>query len=361
MKQFATVNKVIIATIIAAVVFMTCTKEYSYEGGISINAATYDISNICTNAVVNGNYFVDEAVDSLHNIQLQVNVSKVGSYNISSANINGIQFTAIGTFSNVGLQTVILTALGTPINAGTFNYNIGNNNCIISILVKAKRIKMASFNISGQPRQCATAIIAGNYVAGKAMTIANSVNIQVNVATIGAYFISTDTLDGIYFSASGSFTGTGNTLVTLQGNGTPTSPANLLFTPKSDTNFCSFPLTVLPPEPLAIYVLESGYGTNTPCIYTVNGSCFVDKQLTGANTITMNVYVANTGNFAITTDTLNGIAFGYSGTFTAVGSQKVTLIGSGTPIKTGSFSLTPTIVGPHPLGGQVCGVVITVN
>ena len=75
----------------------------------------------------------------------------------------------------------------------------------------------------------------------------------------------------------------------------------------------------------------------------------------------MNVYVTSVGNFAIATNTVNGMTFAFSGAFTTTGTQRVTLVGTGIPVTKGSFALSPQIVGPHPLGGQVCGIVITVN
>jgi hypothetical protein len=362
MKRFASTICILVLLLFSVFTLVTCTKEHSFERGLPSTTAIYSVDGICTNAIINGKYYVSEAVDTSHNIQLQINVIKTGSFYISTNTTDGIQFSATGNFTTTGLQTVILKASGTPSLSGSFIFAITNNTaCSIALLVNAKRVKMAAFNLVGQPNTCATAILSGNYVAGVAMKTLNTVDIQVNIAGIGAFTITTDTLDGIYFSASGSFSNVGNQIVTLAANGTPDAARNLVFTPKADTDFCSFPLTILPPEPTAVYVLESGFGTASPCIYTVNGNYVTNTALNNFNTVVMSVYVASVGNCAIATNTVNGMTFTFSGVFTSSGTQKVTLVGNGTPLNKGSFALSPQIIGPHPLGGQVCGIVINVN
>ncbi|WP_298300900.1 hypothetical protein [Hydrotalea sp.] len=66
-------------------------------------------------------------------------------------------------------------------------------------------------------------------------------------------------------------------------------------------------------------------------------------------------------DFAVTTDSLNGIQFNYTGTFTITGAQKIILQGTSTPINKGNFQYIPTIVGAHPLGGQSCAFTISIQ
>ena len=46
--------------------------------------------------------------------------------------------------------------------------------------------------------------------------------------------------------------------------------------------------------------------------------------------------------------------FTYTGEFITLGSQVVVLTGSGTPVTSGTFTFTPQIIGPHPIGGETC-------
>ena len=54
--------------------------------------------------------------------QIQVNVIAPGPYNFTTNTANGVSFSASGTFTGTGLQTVTLIASGTPIN-----YSINDN------------------------------------------------------------------------------------------------------------------------------------------------------------------------------------------------------------------------------------------
>jgi hypothetical protein len=85
------------------------------------------------------------------------------------------------------------------------------------------------------------------------------------------------------------------------------------------------------------------------------------STLTTSNTVSINAYVTVPGNYAVITDTLNGIRFNYNGTFTTTGAQRIVLQGIGTPFNKGNFQYVPTIIGVHPLGGQACAFTITIQ
>jgi hypothetical protein len=105
-------------------------------------------------------------------------------------------------------------------------------------------------------------------------------------------------------------------------------------------------------------VIQSGQNL---CIGSAAGAYTAGTALSAANTYTLNVYVTALGNFTIATKTRIGIYFYYSGTFTALGDQYVTLKGYGTPTSIGVFMFTPEIVGPAPLGGAACDFTLSVK
>jgi hypothetical protein len=220
---------------------------------------------------------------------------------------------------------------------------------------------VAAYTLVGAPNTCQAFTTKGVYIAGTILNVANTVDVSVNVSSKGVYTLSTDTIDGISFSSTGTFTNTGIQTVTLSGNGTPVVPRNLTFTPQTGTSSCTFPLTVSNPEPLATYVLESGFGTPNPCTFTVQGSYTNNTALSSSNVVIIKTYVTVPGNFTIASDVVNGMMFSYTGTFSVTGPQFVSLQGTGTPLAAGVFTFIPAIVGPHPLGGQSCGFTITVN
>ncbi len=57
---------------------------------------------------------------------IQLTVGKVGKYNLSTTN-NGITFAASGTFTTLGLQTVVLTASGYTVSGGTTTFALSSN------------------------------------------------------------------------------------------------------------------------------------------------------------------------------------------------------------------------------------------
>lgn len=124
----------------------------------------------------------------------------------------------------------------------------------------------ASFTLEGDPTECTIALPAGNFIAGSSNST-DTFDISVNVSKTGDYNISTDTLDNIYFAASGHFTRTGVQNVTLKGYGIPDKALNLSFTPSTSFSHCTFLLSILPSGPLATYVIESNFGNPNPCTY----------------------------------------------------------------------------------------------
>ncbi|HEU4632459.1 MAG TPA: hypothetical protein VFS22_00650 [Flavisolibacter sp.] len=101
------------------------TAIYSLNGGTSS----------CTGAVLNGVFTAGTATSSANNVILNVNVSQVGTYTISTNSVNGISFTGTGSFTTTGAQTVVLTASGTPTVSGTFGYVPGSNGCSFDVPV----------------------------------------------------------------------------------------------------------------------------------------------------------------------------------------------------------------------------------
>src|SRR6266498_5900838 len=74
---------------------------------------------------------------------------------------------------------------------------------------------------SGATGDCLGSVVAGTYKKDTALNSANYVDVQVDVTAAGTYGISTDTVNGFYFNAFGTFTATGINTVRLQGSGTP--------------------------------------------------------------------------------------------------------------------------------------------
>ena len=360
---------VVLLLMIPVLFFITCQKEYSYEGGpvngSSSGTAVYTFEGAggtCTAAVVSGNYYSGVALTAANTVQLEVNVTSPGTYNVSTSSLNGISFAASGNFTSTGMQLIILTGNGIPSAEGNSTFFTPvTPSCSFTVPVTAAPVAIANFTLAGAPGSCTAANVLGDYFAGTPLTSFNTVTLSVNVTSPGAYTLKTDTIDGISFIASGTFNNTGVATVVLKGSGTPNVAQNLTFTPMAGSSGCTFTVAVLPTGPLATYVLESGSGNPSPCVALISGTYSTGIRLSAAESVSIRVYVSVVGNFAISSNVVNGMLFTYAGTFTATGTQFIALPGSGTPAVPGSFVFIPQIVGPHPLGGQACGFNITVN
>jgi hypothetical protein len=107
----------------------------------SNNAAVFTVGSPagnCSAAVVGGSYTVNTALAPANTITIQVNVTVIGSFNISTNIVNGISFNKTGTFTTTGLQTVVLIGSGMPTVMGNNIVSvIGVSGCSISVTVNA--------------------------------------------------------------------------------------------------------------------------------------------------------------------------------------------------------------------------------
>lgn len=361
MKKFHNTLFIPLFAVTCILFLVTCVKEYSYEGGKG--TASYIFSgapDACTGSVVSGSYYKGTPLTSANTVTATVYVSSAGSFNVSTNSVHGIAFAATGNFTDTGFQSIILTGSGIPDTTGTLTIAVpGAQGCFFTIDVTIE--PPAGFILSGEPDDCESPLIGGDYIVGTQMRSTDTMRINVLVTSPGDYSVSTDTVDGISFAAAGRFTAAGNQTITLLATGTPNEAGIQYFRLTAGASQCSFTVDVLNTPPYATYVLESNFGDPNPCVYTVNGNYFSGVALLNSNTVQINAYVTEAGNFTISTPRINGMTFSLSGKFDAIGKQYPVLIGSGKPISPGTFTFQPKIVGPAPLGGASCAFTITVQ
>jgi hypothetical protein len=68
---------------------------------------------------------------------------------------------------------------------------------------------------------CSNALVQGSYVSGTDLDDSHTITLEVEVSSPGQWEITTNTVDGIFFSSAGVFTAKGLQTVTLSGTGTP--------------------------------------------------------------------------------------------------------------------------------------------
>ncbi len=246
---------VIFTALLVLSLFSGCQKELNYEiissdiSGTSGGTAKYSFvssAGNCDGIIVSGIYKKDVPLSDSNFIIIKVNVDSVGSYALATANINGVIFGASGNFTSKGAQTIKLKSSGTPVAAGNFNFIPGSNGCTFNINFAANTSGSgnAQFTLSGAPDSCTTAAVNGEYIIGNYLNTGDSVVIKVNVITTGSYSITTNSANGILFSATGTFNSAGPHTITLIGSGNPTGTGQFVFTPGS--NGCKFSVKCLP-------------------------------------------------------------------------------------------------------------------
>jgi hypothetical protein len=135
------VQRIFIVFITVTVIFISaCKKAYTYDSAAE-NTAVFslgtNIDTACSGAIVAGTYKAGTAVTTANTMLISVNVAEPGTYTINTTTEDNISFSKAGVFSLKGLQTINLSASGTPAAIGTFNYRITNkdSSCIFSVPV----------------------------------------------------------------------------------------------------------------------------------------------------------------------------------------------------------------------------------
>jgi hypothetical protein len=194
--------------------------------------------------------------------------------------------------------------------------------------------------------------VNGNYVIGKNLDADNYIEAHVHITARGSYSISTDTVNGYSFSASGDFKDTGSVLVKLTGHGKPNSVGSDQFNVAYKTSRCQVVVTVLNVSTTAAFTLQGSPGACM--IDTVTGTYIQGYSLDTSNKIKIRVNVTIPGSYEILTDTVNGYSFSSSGTFLTTGIQTISLTGSGMPVNNGTDMFTVKA------GSSICNFPVTV-
>lgn len=229
--------------LIIMTLFLSCQKELEFEtDGTSFGTLLKNAAGDCQPVTVNGVYKVDTVLTSNNYVDVQVDVSQQGTFDIKSDTVNGYSFSNTGSVA-VGANSIRLYGNGKPLLSGIniFTVKYGSSVCSFSITINTAS---AVYTLGGSPGSCTGFVLAGAYTTGVVLTGANTSTINVNVISVGAYSISTATVNGISFSASGIFTTIGPQTVILTGSGTPVAAGTFNLPVSASGSNCSFSLTV---------------------------------------------------------------------------------------------------------------------
>lgn len=116
----------------------SCRKEYSLEQGniVPAEGSLWDSSGACLPSTVHGTFYggITPGSDTAY-VEIQVNVSQTGSYNIETDLQDGFSFADSGFFSNTGINTVRLKPIGIPIIPTTSTFTVGFDSTACSFTV----------------------------------------------------------------------------------------------------------------------------------------------------------------------------------------------------------------------------------
>ena len=284
-----------------------CDFSVTYAPGVP--PATYTID--CSGATTTGTYQALTPTTSANKVTISATSTGPGSYSITTNTVNGISFSGSGFFTGPATQPAVLTATGTPLAAGTFIYTAtaatGGSTCTFSVIFTSAP-PSATYTID-----CSGAIPAGTYQANLPTTPANTVTISATSTGPGAYNITTNTVNGISFSGSGSFPGPGTPTVMLAATGTPLAAGTFSYTATAATggSTCTFSVTFAgAPTPPMDFITANVDGVATT--FNINIAGVNDNtSLPGFTILNLSGDASATGNEAINlTVTKSGTSIG---------------------------------------------------
>ncbi len=225
----------IVLTIVIFFSALSCKKEYSLEG----QQTDFPIDSIeCKSVSVHGNYIENIDLTDTDYVVCQVNIAKPGKYKTYSDTLNGFYFFDTGYTSISGKQNIVLKGYGHMQTSKPTNFILHFNNSICNFSVVPTQ---AEYTLLNSNINCEGMITPyGSYKAGQPLTIADSVVLQVNVATAGLYNIQTSVINGIDFTASGTLTHVGTQSIVMTAHGSPVSGGSFEYQVMAPNSTCSF-------------------------------------------------------------------------------------------------------------------------
>ncbi len=260
--------------VLLAALFFSCQKEYSLEvivtpagtwqfnDSTKLYAGNIDTAYIETTGTTKTLNLIGESADGQQNFLLHLYATDsftVGTYKASLFQSDFQYYTRSKTIYQadqlIGEFIVTITAIGNNNITGIFAGASEDSTGAIKPLTLGKftsRINLIGNGTGGggtgtafgtlgaSVGVCTPVTTGGTFTQGVSLTSTNTVQVQVTVTTPGTYTISTNTVNGVSFSKTGTFTATGVQTVILIGSGTPVSSGNQNFTVTFGSSVCNF-------------------------------------------------------------------------------------------------------------------------
>lgn len=245
----------------AGFIFTSCQKELSAETGTSKGALVKDAGGNCSPATPNGTFKKDTALTNNNYVEIQVNITEIGVYFITTDTLNGYSFKGTGVTAVTGANTIRLTGVGKPLAVGVDNFTVkfDGSECDFPINVLDATGgggggTSAVYTLGSSTGIC-NATLNGTFTTGVS-SVGNSVTIAISVQTPGSYTLSTIEINGVTFSGSGNLDAT-TASITLNASGTPSSAGSIF--------------------PYALVLSTGGCGFNVPVVAGSGGGAITDS------------------------------------------------------------------------------------
>jgi hypothetical protein len=141
---------------------ISCKKDTAVDDATqpSNNKSEYSIT--CPSIpTTTGTYTALVALTTANTVSISVNVIKIGTYDVTTTN-NGVTFTATGTFTTLGTNTLLLKGSGTPINQGLYDYSIASSNGVACLFYINYGVIFTSCNVANNTSVANAGGLGGN-------------------------------------------------------------------------------------------------------------------------------------------------------------------------------------------------------
>ena len=91
---------------------------------IPVQTGTGRVNSVTCGGALNGTYTSGTAMTGTNSKIISLDVSVIGTFNVSTNTVNGVKFTGSYTAAALGVQNMTLTGVGTPLTSGTFTYAV---------------------------------------------------------------------------------------------------------------------------------------------------------------------------------------------------------------------------------------------
>lgn len=315
---------------------------------IFVEKASVDFTIVCGSIGVEGSYFINTPLVNENRLAIDVNVTSLGFWSMSTKTINGYSFSGNGNFDKLGLTTIYLAGTGAPVVSQTDSFSItsnANTAAGASCTGIAVTVSPVAYTID-----CANGTQSGAYLQDVALTNSNKITIPISVTAPGTTTITATGANGISFTSGPVAVDKTTTSIVLSATaGTPTAGGttslSVTGTPGAASG-CSFNLTVAG-QPVAYTMSCSNV--------KVEGSYVPGIAMNSNNKMTIPVSATYPGDYNISA-TANGITFSGTGSLPK-GASEVVLTATGTPAKGGPFTFT--INSNSTSGSTTCTKAIT--